>query len=117
MMTNKIPTLVIPSHFVEEIDASTEMIKWTMVNSKYEIHTKILQSIEIEHFLPHCLAFCNKIDTIVGVKAHKVPSFLCAFPCTLSLVLHVVWDQIILDAVHYARSSVKQSVGENNCEN
>jgi len=69
-----------------------------MVNSKYEIHTKILQSIEIEHFLPHCLAFCNKIDTIIGVEAHKGPSFFRAFPCTLSLVLHAVWDQIILDA-------------------
>ena len=98
MITNKIPNLVIPYHVVEDIDAPTKMIKWTTVNSKYKIHTKILQSIKIEHFLPHCLAFHNKIDTIVGVKAYKGPSFFCAFPRTLSLVLCAIWDQNILDA-------------------
>ena len=98
MITNKIPNMVIPYHVVEDIDAHATTIQGMLVNLKYEIHTKVLQSIEIEHFLPHCLAFRNKINTIMGVEAHKGPLFYCVFPQMLSLVLHVVWEQINQDA-------------------
>ena len=90
-------TIVFPFKVPDAEDKYHEAIKWTITNTKYEIHVPELTSFELEHLLPHCLLVKNKIASVVGTAAHQGPSLYRAFPRTLSPVLQGVWQQIITD--------------------
>ena len=91
--------IIIPySTKVAESSEKMETIKWSHGNSKYEIHTMLLKSIELKDLLPHCLDVRNKINTVVSTEAHRAPSFYRVFPRTLSIVLRAVWDQLITES-------------------
>jgi hypothetical protein len=76
-----------------------DTIKWNHSNSKYEIHTTLLTSIEMKDLLMHCIEVRNKINTVISTESHRGPSLHRVFPRTLSVVLRAVWDQLIVEAV------------------
>jgi len=89
--------IVIP-YQVHETDDYVETIKWSHGNTKYEIHTKLLNSIELKDLLMHCLDVHNKVNTVISTENHRGPSLHRVFPRTLSLILRAVWDQLITEA-------------------
>ena len=82
----------------KEEEQRTESIKWTQVNTRYEIYVPILKSLELNELVPHALNFRSKVLTTVGTAAHKGPSLCEAFPRSMTLVLSSVWEQINADA-------------------
>ena len=86
--------------FPEKDDLKPEKVttKWAINNSKYEIHTNQLDSIELKHLVPHCITVRHEINNVVSTGAHKGPSLFRAFPRTLSFVLEGVWRNVLEDA-------------------
>lgn len=81
--------------FLRQEDAPhDEAIKWSIGNNRYEIYHTILDTFDVDKTLPHVLTFRSKVDTTVGVAAHKGPSLYQVFPRTLSLVLRGIWETI-----------------------
>jgi hypothetical protein len=72
-----------------------EAIKWSNNNGRYEIHTTILNNLDLSILLRHCLEVRNKIRAAVTVNAHLGPSLFRVFPQTISAVLRSIWDLII----------------------
>ena len=76
-------------------DEHTETIKWSLGNSRYEIHCIVLHDLDLAVLLPHCLEIKNKIEAVVTANNHLGPSFFRVFPRTISTVLRTIWDLII----------------------
>jgi hypothetical protein len=72
-----------------------EAIKWSNYNSRYEIHTTVLNELDLPILLPHCLEVRNKIEAVVTVNAHLGSSLFRVFPRTISTVLRSIWDLTI----------------------
>ena len=72
-------------------------IKWSVHNSRYEIHAHTLDGLEVALLLPHCLVFKTKVKQAVSSESHYAISFFCVFPRTLSEPLLAIWQQIIAD--------------------
>jgi hypothetical protein len=53
-----------------------EAIKWSNNNARYEIHTIVLNELDLSILLPHCLEVKNKIEAVVTTNAHLGPSML-----------------------------------------
>ena len=76
-------------------DAIHETIKWSIGNSRYEIHIPILTSYETTDILPHCLLVKSKVEAVVYTAAHLGQSLYRVFPRTLSPALRSVWPSLI----------------------
>jgi hypothetical protein len=74
-----------------------ESIKWTCGNTKYECQLRILESLELQEMIPHCLQVISKVNFVVGNEPHKGQSYFKVFPRTLSMILEPVWNQIVED--------------------
>lgn len=90
---------IFPFKIEETSDTKTQPIKWKQNNSSYEIHTNILESIELSKVLPHCLEVEAKILAVVTTANHQGPSLFRVFPLTISRVLQPMWTTIINDAI------------------
>ena len=62
-------------------------IKWKQNNTSYEIWVSILDSIEPQIVLPHCVTICEQILREVYTEAHRATSLFKIFKRTLSLPL------------------------------
>jgi hypothetical protein len=51
----------------EPTTKTTETLRWTHQQSKYEIHVVLLEKVELSDILPHCLRVLHKIDGQVGL--------------------------------------------------
>jgi hypothetical protein len=89
--------LIIPWKKTTSEGQQMETIKWTHVNSRYEIHAPVLEVLELSTLLPHCLEIKAKIESVVTTVAHIGPSLFRVFPRTISIVLRSIWDIIIHD--------------------
>jgi hypothetical protein len=67
-----------------------EAIKWSNNNARYEIHTTVLNNLDLSILLPHCLEVRNKIEAVVTTNAHLGPSLFQVFPQTISTVLRSI---------------------------
>jgi hypothetical protein len=76
-------------------DGYPEAIKWQQDNARYKIHSWILEDMETDTLLPHCLEVRRKILAISSVETHQGPSQFRVFPRALSTVLQSIWDVII----------------------
>ena len=86
------------SIFTKKEEGYSETIKWRQANTSYEIHTTILDSLDLLDLVPHCMSIRTKVDNTVSTVAHKGPSFYRVFPRTLSLTMRSVWDQLMADS-------------------
>jgi hypothetical protein len=58
---------------------TTETLQWTILQSKFEIHVVVLEQVELNDILPHCLGVLHKIDGQVGLDSEDqqvIPSGL-----------------------------------------
>ena len=76
-------------------DGHAEAIKWQIDGSRYKIHAIILEDMELEALLPHCLEVRKKVLSVTSEEAHQGPSHFRVFPRTISTVLQSIWDVII----------------------
>ena len=76
-------------------ESYAESIKWNQGNSRYEIHSRILEDMDLDVLVPHCLEVRRKIQAVVNVDNHLGPAFFRVFPRTLSTVLQSIWDVIV----------------------
>jgi transposase InsO family protein len=72
-------------------------IKWRSGNTQYEIHTHVLDSIELKDLVPHCLQYKAKIGAVGVAAAQLGPTLFREFGRTLSIVLQPTWDQVRVD--------------------
>ena len=89
----------------KEDDSPKETFKWSIGNSKYEIHSTVLSSIAHKDLIPHCLSVRHHILNNVSSVNHKGPSLFRVFPRTLSIVLQGTWDNIIDDDANQAETT------------
>jgi len=87
----------------KEEDGHYETIKWThthnQINSRYEINIPILDSLEPQDVLTHCLNVISKVETATAAEdAIRAYAFFNVFPRTLSTVIQPTWQQVIDDA-------------------
>ena len=80
---------------VETNDEYPQAIKWTIVNTKYEIYVPTLKEFSVAALLPHCLDVKSKIDAVVSTEAHRAPSYFRVLPRTVSTVLQAIWEQLL----------------------
>jgi hypothetical protein len=85
-------------------DGYAEAIKWQQDTAPYEIHSWILEDMEMDTLLPHCLEVRKKILAISSVEAHQGPSQFRIFPRTHSTVPQSIWD-VILDVRDYTEDT------------
>ena len=97
-MTETNMPLLFPFPVKDEVKPEKQTTKWAIGNSKYEIHTSHLDSIELKHLVPHCITVRHQIDKVVSTANHKGPSLFRAFARTLSFVLEGVWRNVLEDA-------------------
>ena len=90
--------LLFPFPMKDEIKPEKHAIKWSIGNSKYEIHVPQLDSIELKHLVPHYITVRHQIDKVVSTANHKGPSLFRAFARTLSFVLEGFWRNVLEDA-------------------
>jgi hypothetical protein len=76
-------------------DGYAEAIKWQQENARYKIYSWIIEDMEMDTLLPHCLEVRRKILAVSSLEAHQGPSQFRVFPRTLSMVLQSIWDVII----------------------
>jgi hypothetical protein len=72
-----------------------EAIKWTRANVRYEIHTNVLDELDVATLVPHCLDVSHKVKAVVTTDNHLGPSLFAVFPRTLSATLRSMWDIIV----------------------
>jgi hypothetical protein len=85
-------------------DGYVKAIKWQQDNTRYEIHSWILEDMEMNTLLPHCLEFRRKILAVSSVEARQGPSQFRVFPRALSTVLQSIWD-VIIDVGDYTEDT------------
>jgi hypothetical protein len=78
-------------------DKRMPSIKWQQANTKYKIHVKTLEDIDLSVLIPHCVETRAKIRNEVTIDGHCGPSLLSVFPRTLSTTLCAIWDQVVAD--------------------
>lgn len=83
--------------FKIEDRAKPETVKWRQQNTNYEIHTTLLEDLDVSLLLPHCINVRDKIDTVVTNNNHRAVSFFTVFPRTISRVLRSMWNIIVQD--------------------
>jgi hypothetical protein len=86
-----------------------ESIKWTCGNTKYECQLRILESLDLQEMIPHCLQVISKVNFTVGNDHHKGQSYFKVFPRTLSMILEPVWDQIVEETRNDNDADIAQS--------
>jgi hypothetical protein len=72
-------------------------VKWSVGNTKYEIHIPVLNRYELGHIVHHCMLVKHKINQEVGTVNNRYRSYVSVFPRTLSLALVSIWDNILTD--------------------
>eukprot|EP00543_Licmophora_paradoxa_P015720 CAMPEP_0202474044 /NCGR_PEP_ID=MMETSP1360-20130828/92170_1 /ASSEMBLY_ACC=CAM_ASM_000848 /TAXON_ID=515479 /ORGANISM="Licmophora paradoxa, Strain CCMP2313" /LENGTH=541 /DNA_ID=CAMNT_0049101141 /DNA_START=63 /DNA_END=1689 /DNA_ORIENTATION=+ len=72
-------------------------VKWTLNNSRYEIHVPTLDTIATDTLVTHCLQVKTKIRQAVANEAHQGSSFFRVLPRTLSQTLLTTWEQVLAD--------------------
>jgi hypothetical protein len=81
-------------------EAHSEAIKWKQENTKYEVYTPILKSMDIGEMIPHIISIKSKVTTTVSEEDHAGPSLFEVFPRSLSIVLATIWEQVRDDALN-----------------
>jgi hypothetical protein len=78
-------------------ESYAESIKWNQGNARYEIHSQILEDMDLDVLVPHCLEVRRKIQAVTNVEAHLGSAYFRVFPRTLSTVLQssAIWDVIV----------------------
>jgi hypothetical protein len=78
---------------------TTETLRWTIQRSKFEIHVVMLDQVELNDIVPHCLGVLHKIDGQVGLDDddRRVTSYLQVLPRTMSMLLQAYWKQVLAD--------------------
>ena len=76
-------------------DGHAESLKWQIEASRYEIHSWILEDMELDVLLPHRLEVRKKILAVASLEAQQGASQFRVFPRTLSTVLQSIWDVIV----------------------
>jgi hypothetical protein len=76
---------------------TTETLHWTYQQSKFEIHVVLLEKVELNNIVTHCLGVLHKIDGPVGLdsKEQHVTSYLQVLPCTMCMPLQAYWKQVV----------------------
>jgi hypothetical protein len=49
----------------------TETLCWTHQKAKFEIHVVLLEKVELNNIIPHCLGILHKIDGQVGLDSEE----------------------------------------------
>ena len=76
-----------------------QTLKWSINNTRYEVSTTILNSVEIQELVPHYVEWRDQIlSRTVFMEAHKAHSLYRNFGRTLSSTLHNTWSQLLKDA-------------------
>jgi hypothetical protein len=75
----------------------TETLQWTYQQSKFEVHVVMLEKVELNDIMTHCLAVLHEIDGQVGLdsKERRVTSYLQVLPRTMSMALQAYWKQVV----------------------
>ena len=96
------PSMVIPFNMNDTASwKPTQTLKWSINNTHYEVTTAILDSMEIQELVPHCVEWRDQVlSRTVFTKAHKAHSFYGNFGRTLSSTLHNTWSQLLEDATN-----------------
>jgi hypothetical protein len=78
---------------------TTETLRWTILRSKFEIHVVVLEQVELNDIVPHCLGVLHKIDGQVGLDSddRHVTSYHQVLSRTMSMPLQSYWKQVITD--------------------
>jgi hypothetical protein len=78
---------------------TTETLLWTIQRSKLEIHVVMLEQVELNDIVPHCLGVLHKIDSQVGLDSddQRVRFYLQVLPQTMSMLLQSYWKQVLTD--------------------
>jgi hypothetical protein len=78
---------------------TTETLRWSIQRSKFEIHVIMLEQVELNDIVPHCLGMLHKIDGQVGLDNdhRRVTSYLQVLPRTMSMPLQAYWKQVLMD--------------------
>ena len=94
------PPMVIPFNMNDDASSKPKQtLKWNINNTRYEVSTTILDSVEIQELLPHCVEWRDQIlSRTVFTEAHKAHSLYMNFGRTLSSTLHNTWSQLLEDA-------------------
>eukprot|EP00543_Licmophora_paradoxa_P002957 CAMPEP_0202451258 /NCGR_PEP_ID=MMETSP1360-20130828/9721_1 /ASSEMBLY_ACC=CAM_ASM_000848 /TAXON_ID=515479 /ORGANISM="Licmophora paradoxa, Strain CCMP2313" /LENGTH=187 /DNA_ID=CAMNT_0049069775 /DNA_START=84 /DNA_END=643 /DNA_ORIENTATION=+ len=72
-------------------------VKWTLKNSRYEIHVPTLDTIATDTLVTHCLQVKTKIRQAVANETHQGSSFFRVLPRTLAQTLLTTWEQVLAD--------------------
>jgi hypothetical protein len=75
--------------------ARKEPIRWTRGNSKYELYSATLESVELEDVLAHCKLVKHKVRQVVSNNNHLGPSYFEVFPRTLEQELEDAWQPAV----------------------
>jgi hypothetical protein len=78
---------------------TTETLPWRIQQSKFEIHVVMLEQVELNDIVPHCLGMLDKIDGQAGLDSDDqcVTSYLQVLPQTMSMPLQSYWKQVLTD--------------------
>ena len=94
------PPMVIPFNMTDAASSKPKQtLKWSINNTRFEVSTTILDSVEIQELVPHCVEWRDQIlSRTVFTEAHKAHSLYRNFGRTLSSTLHNTWSQLLEDA-------------------
>ena len=86
--------------WVKASTGTSMTFKWTIGNTRYEVHNPELEIFDLADLLPHVLEVRKKVISVCAEHSHLGPSLSQVLGPTLATPLQALWDMLISDHDH-----------------